>query len=921
MMSLNQRLLELMKERKWKGMTEVQEKALKPILDGKNTLIIAPTGFGKTEAALLPVLSSMLEDNVKPVAVLYITPLKALINDLTLRIDWWASRLNFYVNRKHGEVPQKEKNLRLKRVPHILVTTPEGLEIDLDWATKFRENYKNVKWVIVDEIHELIGSKRGVQLSVLLERLKDFSNYDFQRIGLSATVGDEDLVSSFLFGSSNRESEIVKINDRKEFQLKVVKLNSNSDVWKDAAKYIVSSTEKPTLIFTNSRFLTERLHEELEQYSKDFFVHHSSISREGKSLVEDNLRNGKAKGVICTKTLELGIDVGDIKKIIMFRPPSSVSSFLQRLGRSGHNVFGIAKGEIICLYDFDILEAYAIESLAKNGKVERTSICKPLDVASREILGIILQYGEIEKERVFKILTSSYPFRNLSEENFDELINYLSKNNLLTINNGKLSIGKFFFKLWNFNKNKNFTWSRNFSEFFSLINNNDTFLLRWGDKNIGEIDAIYVYKHIRSGDTIRIGGKLWKITKINTNSMSIDVTPSDGGEGEIPVWKGDGISKSYLIPHEIEKLIKNNEYASNESVKRIIEKYKSRNLPLPSSKIIMVTKNEKETIYSTLINEKISNTIAHMLLYLATAKDSLNSYARYSIYGFSVSFTDKDLLKEILQLDDKKLRKIIIRSILRSPLFISTLKEIQISFGKVGKVDKKEDIILIKEALRQTVSKYFSIKKTLQYIKMIRDGKIKIINCDCSLPLEEAVLMQAPIKPWINNITSIIYETLKGGAYTVNELSELIGVSAKSIEIKLKQMRKPESKYRIVSFIDVDNREVRWCKLDELEQIVQSCDFYTSFNAINDNETFIASLRALNSSTTTELIFKPKEILSNIDEIRRRIPFEEIGELRIYDPVDPLVYNISPRFYYINKKVAPYILLNAVAYVQNMKYS
>ncbi|ARM76587.1 DEAD/DEAH box helicase [Acidianus manzaensis] len=920
MATLNRRLVDLMKEKNWKGMTEVQQKALNPILSGKNTLIIAPTGFGKTEAALLPVLSSMLDNDVKPVAVLYITPLKALINDLTLRIEWWASKLNYYVNRKHGEVPQKEKNLRLKRVPHILVTTPEGLEIDLDWATKFRENYKNIRWVIVDEIHELIGSKRGVQLSILLERLKDFSNYDFQRIGLSATIQDEDLVSSFLFGSSNRESEIVRIKDKKVFELNIVKLNSSSDVWKDAAKYIVNSAEKPTLIFTNSRFLTERLHEELEEYSDEFFVHHSSISREGKSLVEDNLRNGKAKGVICTKTLELGIDIGDIKKIIMFRPPSSVSSFLQRLGRSGHNILGIAKGEIICLYDFDVLEAYAIRSLAKKGKVEKTSICRPLDVASREILGIILQYGEIEKSKVFKIITSSYSFRDLSEESFDELINYLSKNNLVTINGDKLSIGKFFFKLWNFNKNRNYSWSRNFSEFFSLINNNDTFLLRWKDKNIGEIDAIYVYKHIRSGDTIRIGGKLWKISKINTNTMSIDVIPSDGGEGEIPVWRGDGISKSYLIPKEIEKLLKSRE-SSIADIKKILEKYKSRNLPLPSSNVITVEKNEKETIYSTLINEKVANTIAHILLYLATAKDSLNSYARYSIYGFSVSYTEKDLLKEIVKINDKKLKKLIIKSILRSPLFISTLKEIQVSFGKVGKVSKGEDNLLLKEALRQTISKYFSIKKTLEYIKLLKEGKIQVINYEGSLPLSEAVLMQAPIKPWINNITSIIYETLKGGAYTVSELSDSLGISSKSIESKLKQMRKPDSKYRIVSFIDVDSRETRWCILDELEEIVHSCDFYTSFNAINDNETFIASLRSLNSSTTTELIFKPKEILNNIEEIRRRIPFEEIGEIRINDPVDPLVYNISPRFYYINKKVAPYILLNAVAYIQNMKYS
>jgi len=181
---LDQRLRKLIEEKNWIKLTRVQEMSYEPITNGYNTLIIAPTGYGKTEAAMFPILNRMLKEDVKPVTVIYITPLKALINDLLYRIDWWASRLGFLVNRKHGEVPQKEKNLRLKKIPHIIVTTPEGLKIDLDWASRFREHYKNVKWVIVDEIHELINSKRGTQLSILLERLKHFIGYDFQRIGL-----------------------------------------------------------------------------------------------------------------------------------------------------------------------------------------------------------------------------------------------------------------------------------------------------------------------------------------------------------------------------------------------------------------------------------------------------------------------------------------------------------------------------------------------------------------------------------------------------------------------------------------------------------------------------------------------------------------------------------------------------------------
>ncbi len=915
-----------MKERSWDKLTEVQKKALSPILCGNNTLIIAPTGYGKTEAALLPVLSQMIDTRSSPVSLIYVTPLKALINDITLRIEWWSSRLGFTVSRKHGEVPQKEKNMRLKRAPHILVTTPEGLEIDLDWASKFREFYKNVKWVIIDEIHELINSKRGVQLAVLLERLKAYSGYDFQRIGLSATIANEDVVASFLSGSSSRKATVVKVNDSKSFKLKIRKIKGE-EVWSNSAKELMLSIEPPTLVFTNSRFLTERLHEELDKLNvKGVFVHHSSISRESKSSVEEALRIGKVRAVICTKTLELGIDVGDIKKIIMYRPPPSVASFLQRLGRSGHYVHGVPSGEILCVYPFDVLEAIAIYQLAKRGVVERPKITSFLDVAAREILGMVLQAEGVTKDYVYDVLTSSYPFRNMTREKFEELVKYLVKNNLLVEEGEKLRIGKFFFKLWNFSKNKSFTWSRNFSEFFSLINSNDAFTLKHNDNVVGEIDAIYVYKHIRVGDVIRVGGKLWKIIRVNSSKMSIDVVPADSNEGEIPVWRGDGIPKSYLLPRQLEKVLRNlNELdpevistSTVDEVKKLVSFYVKENIPLPSRSTVIVERRDKEMVYSTLVNEKVSNSIAHLLLYLSSSKDSLNSYARASVYGFSIS-ADRDLLEDLVKMDERKLKRLLLKAILRSPMFFSVLKEIQVSFGKIGKIDLKEDRTLVAEALKQTITRYFSVKGTLNFIAKVKRGEIKVLRTEKRTPLAEAVLLHAPIKPWLLSVYSLIYESLKGGAYTISELSEQIGIPEKSLENKLKQMRKPSSKYRITSFIDVDSGETRWCVMEELPKIVESDDYYTSFTVLNDSETFIAILRQVNGDGSSEIIFKPKDLLK--DDIRVRIPYEEIAELRIADPVDPLVSNLSPRFYYVNKKVLPYLLLNAVAYIQNLKYS
>ncbi|MEM3268941.1 MAG: DEAD/DEAH box helicase [Saccharolobus sp.] len=927
---LDQRLIQLIREKQWNNLTSIQEMSFDPINNGNNTLIIAPTGYGKTEAALFPILNKMLKEEVKPVTVIYITPLKALINDLLYRIEWWVSRLGFLASRKHGEVPQKEKNLRLKKIPHILVTTPEGLEIDLDWASRFREHYKNVKWVIIDEVHELINSKRGTQLSLLLERLKSFIGNDFQRIGLSATVRDEENVAKFIFGSSERKVSIVKLHDTRNFEIKIHKIDNTISMWRNSAEKINQLLEKPTLIFTNSRFSTERLHEELEKLgNKEIYVHHSSVSRDLKNLAEDKLRNGNAKAVVCTKTLELGIHLGDIKKVIMLRPPTSVSSFLQRLGRSGHIVHGIPKGEVICFYDFDVIEALGLYISAKNGIIEKPTIDDGLDIVARELLGMVLQYQVIDINYAYSVIKSSFVYKDLKLSTFLELVNYLAKNDIIKIDNGNLRLGPSFFRIWRFNKDSKNGWGRDFSEFFSLINNDDTITLKYNGETVGEIDAVYVYRHVRANDIIRISGKLWKVVKINMNKNTIDVIPVNEGEGEIPIWKGENTSKSLVVLNAIKKTIKNiDRYyrviqnivdeESKTSIFNIIKKYEELNKNFSVDNTILIEKRDDEWIYGTLIDEKIANTLSHALLYLVIKKYTLNTSARSSIYGFSIKGSPIDLLKELTNMDRNKIKRIIFRSVIRSPLYIATLKEIQPSFGKISKINPKEDKFLLKEALRQTIKRYFSIKKTLEYIDKIKKGEIKMVYIDKPTPLSEAVLTHAQIRPWLFDLNISIYQAIKGGAYTLNELSEVLGISPKSLENKLKQMRRSNNKYKVTSFVDVDSREIRWCLYEDFINIIKSEEYYSSFAPINLDDIFVADLKS--GDNQIEILFKPKDLLNNQEEILRKIPFMNIEEVKVREAIDSS-YQYSQKYYHIGKDIIIYLLLNAVSYLQSLKYS
>ncbi|MEM3291149.1 MAG: DEAD/DEAH box helicase [Saccharolobus sp.] len=927
---LDQRLIQLIREKQWNNLTSIQEMSFDPINNGNNTLIIAPTGYGKTEAALFPILNKMLKEEVKPVTVIYITPLKALINDLLYRIEWWVSRLGFLASRKHGEVPQKEKNLRLKKIPHILVTTPEGLEIDLDWASRFREHYKNVKWVIIDEVHELINSKRGTQLSLLLERLKSFIGNDFQRIGLSATVRDEENVAKFIFGSSERKASIIKLHDTRNFEIKIHKIDNPISMWRNSAEKINQLLEKPTLIFTNSRFSTERLHEELEKLgNKEIYVHHSSVSRDLKNLAEDKLRNGNAKAVVCTKTLELGIHLGDIKKVIMLRPPTSVSSFLQRLGRSGHIVHGIPKGEVICFYDFDVIEALGLYISAKNGIIEKPTIDDGLDIVARELLGMVLQYQVIDINYAYSVIKSSFVYKDLKLSTFLELVNYLAKNDIIKIDNGNLRLGPSFFRIWRFNKDSKNGWGRDFSEFFSLINNDDTFTLKYNGETVGEIDAVYVYRHVRANDIIRISGKLWKVAKINMNKNTIDVIPVNEGEGEIPIWKGENTSKSLVVLNAIKKTIKNiDRYyrviqnivddESKTSIFNIIKKYEELNKNFSVDNTILIEKRDDEWIYGTLIDEKIANTLSHALLYLVIKKYTLNTLARSSIYGFSIKGSPIDLLKELTNMDRNKIKRIIFRSVIRSPLYIATLKEIQPSFGKISKINPKEDKFLLKEALRQTIKRYFSIKKTLEYIDKIKKGEIKMVYIDKPTPLSEAVLTHAQIRPWLFDLNISIYQAIKGGAYTLNELSEVLGISPKSLENKLKQIRRSNNKYKVTSFVDVDSREIRWCLYEDFINIIKSEEYYSSFAPINLDDIFVADLKS--GDNQIEILFKPKDLLNNQEEILRKIPFMNIEEVKVREAIDSS-YQYSQKYYHIGKDIIIYLLLNAVSYLQSLKYS
>ena len=331
-----------------------QTMAFHPILEGENVLLIAPTGTGKTEAVLLPVFSRLIEQksaDLNGIQVLYITPLRALNRDMFKRLTYWKEQLGISVEVRHGDTEQKIRRMQAKKPPTVLVTTPETLQAILP-GKQMRRHLKNVKVVIIDEVHDLAGSKRGAQLSIALERLQQVTGKEFQRIGLSATIGNPQEIAKYLAGT-RRKISILQATMEKSYHYRVEypsliqtdfelagKLEASPEIASRIRRILeLVDSHHSTLIFVNSRTVAEVLGHKLQQLGRDdIAVHHGSISKEERIAIEDSFKNEQLKAIICTSTLELGIDIGNVDLVIQYMSPRQVSSLIQRVGRSGHRL-------------------------------------------------------------------------------------------------------------------------------------------------------------------------------------------------------------------------------------------------------------------------------------------------------------------------------------------------------------------------------------------------------------------------------------------------------------------------------------------------------------------------------------------------------------------------------------------------------
>jgi ATP-dependent helicase Lhr and Lhr-like helicase len=511
----------------WSSLRPVQELASHALLDGNNAVILAPTAGGKTEASMFPVIAQLLDPEPQGVGAIYIAPIKALLNNQADRLGLYTEMVGLRRFLWHGDIKAGSKKSFLNDPAALLMTTPESLEVML-LSTKVDCSaiFKDLRAVVIDEVHAIAGTDRGAHLISVIERLAKFSSQDIQRIGLSATVGNPADILTWLQGTSKRPSCVVdppKVASKKDLR---ICMHDNSDSIAADAGAIAAG--KKSLFFCQSRALSEEIAKRIANQGTDVFVHHSSVSAEERSHAESRFQEGRNTCIVCTSTLELGIDVGDLDNVLQANSPSTVSSFLQRLGRTGRRG-GNANTTFFVQDNETLLQATAIIELARQGWVESVPVQnRTWTVLVHQLLALTLQFQAIEPERCWEQLSVVPDFAGISRAEFDLLIDHMLANGFLFMTGGQLSMGT---------KAEKTFGHKNFMELYAVFSSPQLYQVQTsGGYTIGSLEQAFVDRLVPDITSFLLGGRSWVVNVVDNDKRVVQVSGAPAGKK--PSWGG-----------------------------------------------------------------------------------------------------------------------------------------------------------------------------------------------------------------------------------------------------------------------------------------------------------------------------------------------------------------------------------------------
>lgn len=788
---------------KFEDFSDSQKFGVMNIYKKQNILISAPTGGGKTLTAFLSILNQLVtlaEKNEieKKVYCVYVSPLKALNNDIRKNLTEPLKEITelaeskgiklqkIIIGLRTGDTTANEKAKMAKSPPHILITTPESLAIVLT-TKKFVESFKDVEYCIVDEIHSL-NNKRGSFLSLNLERLNSIAKEIPIKIGLSATVEPLDEVARYLVGiSEERKVKIAKVVAHKKLDLDVlvpvknIIWESHPHIYMYNLIHDLVKEHKTTLIFTNTRSATERV----VNYLKDKFpveytdeniaAHHSSLSKDHRFSIEENLRKGNLKAVVCSTSLELGIDIGYIDLVILLGSPKASSRALQRVGRAGHKLHETAKGRFIVLDRDDLIECSIIQKEMYEAKIDKIHFPKnALDVLSQTIFGMAINQPW-KLDELLSLIRKSYCFQSLTKEDFFSVISYLS---------GEYDLEKdrVYAKIWYDKDTREIGKRGKLARVLYLTNLGTipeesfvTVKLQTGEK-IGVIDESFMNR-MHKGDVFVLGGS--KYAYLYTKGMNLTVKPAPDRNPTIPSWFSETLPLSFDSALEISKFRKEvrNRFQKNiekEAIKEFIRKYTYTSpqvseeiynyfyqqfhfSEIPDIDTITIEKytdernDKKYLLINSMYGRRVNDALSRALAYLIGTKGSSKRDVEVGISdrGFYLSSENTNIEKAFEQLSSENLEEILKQAIEKTDVLTKKFRHcatrglmiLRTYKGNTKSVRKQQmkshflinsvkkisrEFPILKEAKREVLEDLMDIKKAKLVLDWIHEGKVKL---------------------------------------------------------------------------------------------------------------------------------------------------------------------------------------------------
>jgi ATP-dependent helicase Lhr and Lhr-like helicase len=743
--------------------TPPQVQAWPLISRGEDVLVVAPTGSGKTEAAVLPLLSRLVtEGHGEGISLLYITPMRALNRDMLKRLQIWCARLGLSVDIRHGDTPQSQRARQSAHPPDVMVTTPETLQAVLP-GRRMRDNLSHLKAVVVDELHNLVESKRGVQLTVGLQRLRKVAP-GFQLVALSATVGTPEVAARFLFGE--RARTIVRAEAPKEFTYAIeypVPDPSN----KSAAKETYSAPDlaarlsrinslieehTSTLIFVNSRTVAEMLGEKLARLRKDVGVHHGSLPREERERVEQAFKSGGLRALVCTSTLELGIDVGSVDLVVQYMSPRQVTSLVQRVGRSGHSLRRTSKGVLVTVSADDILESSASVQSAARGEIEPTRpYANSLDVLAHQVAGYLMDFETMDADRMLAEVRKAAPFGGLSEDAFMRTVNYLTELRKIRFDGKTLSRTRL---------------TRDYYyENLSMIPDEMRYLVVDVSSNqtVGILGEEFVLLSVKVGVHFVCKGKVWQVEQI-AQDRKIYVTPVEDPLAAIPGWDGEMLPIPYELAMETGRLrrelaeaLDKGEAEVAEASKRIpgdaaaralvldeIAEHKKMGAPVPSDRLVLFEGFGRYLIVHLCFGESVNRTFAYVFEEVLSRRGLVRMWwldGYRLLMELTTDTEDLDLkamAKELMGLTPEELERTYAVAAQRNFPFPARVKHVAERFGalKRGKLiahpnlcslpTRFEKTPIFEEALQETGRDLIDMERGKQVLVSVANGGIAV---------------------------------------------------------------------------------------------------------------------------------------------------------------------------------------------------